>query len=434
MDDELRSLAVDLRPVVEAFDAAGHRLYLVGGIVRDLLLGERRTGDDVDLTTDAPPAVTRALLAPLATALWTQGERFGTIGAHVAGRIVEITTHRAESYHPGSRKPEVVFGTDLSVDLSRRDFTINAMARQLPSGELVDPFDGAGDLAAGRLRTPLDPEVSFSDDPLRMLRAARFTARFHLRPDADLVATATRLADRLGIVSVERIHDELERLLAVPDPTPGLDLLTATGLLERILPEVVAAGSVGDARLQGRARWDAVRAALPRTSERDARRALLLWPVAEGGGETAVRSVTRRIRYSSEDQAGTARLAATVAAALADDRPPAEVVRRATAALGPAGGALWAALGALRPELDPGTGARVDRLVAEHAELVQRGELTRLDPPLDGAAIMAHLALPPGPEVGRAIAALREAVLVQGPLDEVSARRLLDRWRRDQPG
>ena len=154
--------------------------------------------------------------------MWVQGKRFGTIGASRNGRTFEITTHRAEVYVPDSRKPEVVFGDDVVTDLSRRDFTVNAMALRLPDLELIDPFDGLSDLSRRRLRTPLDPVVSFSDDPLRMLRAARFISGYQLEPSSELVAAVANLHERLSIVSAERIRDELDRLLTLPDPQPGL--------------------------------------------------------------------------------------------------------------------------------------------------------------------------------------------------------------------
>ncbi len=194
-----------LRPLVEAtadlsdrFRSAGHSLYLVGGSVRDAIVAEpgaragRRRADDLDFTTDARPDAIEAVVSGWADAVWTQGKRFGTIGCRRGGQKYEITTHRAEAYQPDSRKPEVAFGDGVEDDLSRRDFTVNAMALRLPELELIDPFDGLADLAAHRLRTPLDPEVSFADDPLRMLRAARFIARLDLEPDPELVEAVAR--------------------------------------------------------------------------------------------------------------------------------------------------------------------------------------------------------------------------------------------------
>lgn len=170
-----------VRPLAEAFTAADRPLYLVGGVVRDLLLGrDRPAGADIDLCTPALPAEIKQIVSPLAEAVWTQGERFGTIGLRHRGQDYEITTFRSEAYEPDSRKPEVAFGDTIEVDLSRRDFTVNAMALALPEPVLVDPHNGAADLAAGVLRTPLAAEVSFTDDPLRMLRAARFIAGYGL--------------------------------------------------------------------------------------------------------------------------------------------------------------------------------------------------------------------------------------------------------------
>src|SRR5690554_2016790 len=185
--ERLQPVLAEARPVAERFAAAGKRIYLVGGIVRDLILGRELHEPDFDLTTDALPHETKRLLAGYAEAIWDQGERFGTIGAKIGGRTYEITTHRAEAYRPDSRKPDVEFSDAIEADLSRRDFTVNAMALALPEPELVDPFDGAADLAAGTLRTPAGPEVSFSDDPLRMMRAARFIAGYGLTPEPGLV-------------------------------------------------------------------------------------------------------------------------------------------------------------------------------------------------------------------------------------------------------
>ena len=204
----------EVLPLAERFREAGHRLYLVGGVVRDLLL-DREVSSDIDLTTDARPDQIKKLLQGWADHRWTQGEKFGTIGAKRGDRAYEITTHRAEAYTSDSRKPHVVFADDVAVDLSRRDFTVNAMALALPELQLIDPFDGAADLAAKRLRTPLTPDESFSDDPLRMMRAARFIAGYDLVPDAALVEAVVALRHRLEIVSAERIRDELDKLILV---------------------------------------------------------------------------------------------------------------------------------------------------------------------------------------------------------------------------
>ena len=213
----------ELRPLAERFAAAGHRLYLVGGTVRDLIL-DRAIDGDFDATTDARPERIKQLLSGWADAVWAQGEKFGTIGAKKGDRTYEITTHRGETYTPDSRKPDVTFSDAVEADLSRRDFTVNAMALELTTSAptLVDPFGGAVDLALGKLRTPLAPEVSFSDDPLRMMRAARFLAGYHLAPEPDLVAAVHQMHNRLEIVSAERIRDEFDKLMQVEHPAAGL--------------------------------------------------------------------------------------------------------------------------------------------------------------------------------------------------------------------
>jgi poly(A) polymerase len=259
-------LLAEVRPLASRFRDAGFGLYLVGGIVRDQELGRPLTPDgDIDLTTDAHPPVIKKLVGAVAEAVWTQGERFGTIGCLIGGRSFEITTHRGESYVPDSRKPDVVFAAAVEHDLARRDFTINAMAVSLPDGSLVDPFGGRRDLAAGLLRTPLEPELSFSDDPLRMLRAARFVAGYGLTPDAALLVAIEDLAPRMAIVSFERRRDELDKLLAVDDPRPGLRLIVDRGLAPYVLPELAVAPPAVIARTV-----DAVAAGGARRSRRPA--------------------------------------------------------------------------------------------------------------------------------------------------------------------
>jgi poly(A) polymerase len=238
--ERLDGLVAATAEVAQRFAAAGKNLYLVGGVVRDAIVNRLDGDRDLDFTTDAVPDETEKILSGWADAMWTQGKRFGTIGARKGNLQYEITTHRAEAYHPDSRKPDVQFATDVEADLARRDFTVNAMALKLPSTEVIDPFDGLVDLAAGRLRTPLSPEESFSDDPLRMLRAARFIAGYQLVPDDALVEAVQGMAGRLAIVSAERIRDELNKLLVVEDPSAGLWFIARTGLAEQFLPELPA--------------------------------------------------------------------------------------------------------------------------------------------------------------------------------------------------
>lgn len=403
------------RPLADRFGAAGHQLYLVGGVVRDLEVGREAAAPDLDLTTDARPAEVKALLSGWADALWTQGERFGTIGASRGELRVEVTTHRAEAYDPASRKPRVVFADGVEADLSRRDFTVNAIAIRLPDGRVVDPFGGRDDLRSGVLRTPLDPEESFSDDPLRMLRAARFTAGYRLRPRPELIEAVRVLGDRLAIVSAERVRDELGKLLCLPDPTAGLAFLVESGLAARVLPEVVdaapemasappglvtrlaaglVAGSTSDAEASSRAE---ARALALRLAAADRRRLVAL--VRVGRALTAL----ARSRRSPSD--GDLRRLLVDAGPVLDE---AVSVARAVSAAGSEG-----ALEPVRRRLD-------DIRVTEGP--------VGFDAPLDGATVMALLGLDPGPVVGEAIRALRAARLEDGPLDDDQARAFLDRW------
>jgi poly(A) polymerase len=220
------------------FAEAGEELALVGGPVRDAMLG--RLQNDLDFTTSARPDTTERLLKGWADAIWDMGRAFGTIGCRKGPWQVEITTYRSESYDPDSRKPDVDFGDSLEGDLGRRDFSVNSMAVRVPSREFVDPFGGVVDLAERVLRTPGAPEDSFSDDPLRMMRAARFAAQLGFSVAPEVVAAMTAMAGRIEIISAERVRDELVKLVCAPHPRLGLTLLTDTGLAAYVLPELPA--------------------------------------------------------------------------------------------------------------------------------------------------------------------------------------------------
>jgi poly(A) polymerase len=220
------------------FEQAGHRLALVGGSVRDALLG--RLGNDLDFTTDARPEDVLTLVRPWADAVWDVGITFGTVGAKKAGYQIEITTYRSEAYDRTSRKPEVSYGDSIEEDLVRRDFTVNAMAVALPGKTFIDPHGGLEDLARRVLRTPGTPQESFSDDPLRMMRAVRFAAQLDFTVADDVVEAMTAMAERIDIVSAERVRDEFNKLVLSPQPRKGLRLLVATGLADRVIPELPA--------------------------------------------------------------------------------------------------------------------------------------------------------------------------------------------------
>ncbi|CAB4695217.1 MAG: CCA tRNA nucleotidyltransferase [Actinobacteria bacterium] len=236
--DELDRLAPLIDELGRRFTDAGHEIALVGGPVRDAMLG--RAHHDLDLTTSARPEETERLIAGWADAVWDMGRAFGTIGCRKGEWQVEITTYRSEVYDADSRKPDVDFGVSLVGDLRRRDFTVNAMAVRLPSRELVDPYGGVLDLAHRRLRTPGTPEDSFSDDPLRMMRAARFAAQLGFAVDDDVLAAMRAMAERIEIISAERVRDELVKLICAIHPRIGLRILVETGLAERVLPELPA--------------------------------------------------------------------------------------------------------------------------------------------------------------------------------------------------
>ncbi|MFM8531452.1 MAG: CCA tRNA nucleotidyltransferase, partial [Ilumatobacteraceae bacterium] len=235
----LLEIADLLAPLSARFADAGHELALVGGPVRDIRMSRGAT-NDLDLTTDARPEEIEALTSGWADHGWDGGMRFGTVGARKGDHHIEITTYRSESYDPASRKPEVTFGDTLAGDLARRDFTVNAMAVRLPSLQFVDLHDGMADLAEGVLRTPSTPEESFTDDPLRMMRAARFVSQLGFTIAPDVLLAMTAMADRLEIVSAERVRDEFTKLLLGAHPRRGLEVLVQTGLAPYVVPELPA--------------------------------------------------------------------------------------------------------------------------------------------------------------------------------------------------
>lgn len=432
----LDDLARAVTPVAERFGEAGYRLFLVGGVVRDLVIAQELdrplAGNDIDLTTEARPEEIKRLLAPLADVIWDQGQRFGTIGARVGGKPMEITTHRAEAYDPESRKPTVSFGDHITDDLARRDFTINAAAIELPTGTLHDPHSGLVDLRERLLRTPLSPEVSFTDDPLRMLRAARFIPRFDLVPSTELTQAATELAGRLDIVAVERVADELERLLAVRSPRAGFDFLVEVELLTHVIP---ALGSVDDAAVEAAVAL----ASTPIADESGGidqtagpvdllvRRAGLLWPVRGRAAEQL-----GRLRYSKAETTRTSNLLDAVERGLREEPTPA-TVRRLAAAAGPEALIAVATLATNLVGVGLAPLAPVSDLVRLIEELMRTEDLSDLDGPLSGGEIMDLLDLEPGPTVGRALSHQRELRIEHGPLGIEAARAALVEWWRQDP-
>jgi len=460
--ERLAPILDEVRPLAARFEEAGHRIYLVGGIVRDLVLGRPLNGD-IDLTTDARPEVTTRLVRGWADAVWDQGARFGTVGLKVGDITYEVTTHRAEAYVPESRKPEVSFAEDIEADLSRRDFTVNAMALRVTgepgeAPELIDPFGGVNDLAAGVLRTPLAPDVSFSDDPLRMLRAARFIAGYGLAPEPALLDAIAELVGRLEIVSAERVRDELCKLLVVPDPSLGLWFLVDSGIADIVLPELPAMRVEQDPIHRHKDVLAHTIAVVAKTSPQViVRMAALLHDV----GKPKTRSIgPRGVSFHHHEVVG-ARMARDRLRALrfpndqveaitqlvylhlrfhgySDDVWTDAAVRRYVRDAGP-----------LLDELNELTrcdcttrnerkarmlAARMDALEERIAELREREELEAIRPDIDGQAVMAHLGIAPGRAVGEALAMLLEARLEHGPLGEDEAYRRLDEWWAARPG
>ena len=459
-------ILAELAPLTERFAAAGKRLYLVGGTVRDLLIGRGDASNfdafDFDATTDARPEETKKIVSGWADAVWTQGERFGTIGAKKNGRVYEITTHRAEAYSPDSRKPDVAFADAIDADLSRRDFTVNAMALELTGSEpsLIDPYNGAADLISRVLCTPLSPEESFSDDPLRMLRAARFIAALNLTPDPALVAAVKNMADRLEIVSRERVQAELDRLIVLDHPTAGLWFLVDTGLAAHFFPELPAMSLEQDPIHRHKdvlthtfAVVENVRPdAHPDFDFRRTRLAALFHDIGKpktrsirkGKGVTfhhhevvgarMTRERMKALKYSTEDVDAVTSLVElhlrfhTYSMGWTD-----AAVRRYVRDAGP----LLVELNVLT-RCDCTTrnekkalmlSRRMDELESRIDELAEQEQLAAMRPELDGLAVMTLLDLKPGRDVGRALDFLMEVRLEEGLLgEEEITRRLRDWW------
>lgn len=419
LDDVLAEVA----PLGRLFAAEGYRLFLVGGIVRDQLLDFPLDGSsDIDLTTDALPAEIKRIVMPVADDLWAQGEKFGTIGLRSGGRDYEITTHRAESYTSDSRKPVVSFGDEIETDLSRRDFTVNAMAIELPDGDLVDPFGGAVDLESSVLRTPMSPEISFTDDPLRMLRAARFATKYSLWIDLPLTQAADALSERLRIVAIERIGVEMQRLLALHRGALGLQFLFDTGLLAEVLcygaPDLMA-----DATERLGAAIEAADRLTPADGPASWKLRLAAMGLRVFDDATGVQALCQRLRLSRDDEreiTGASRSATWLLAAEGVDQP---MVRRWNAECADPDAAVTLAQ-ALAD--DPASAARIDTFIeARHALLASEPVTAEL---LDGEAIMQLLGVRPGPVIGEAHAMLRQHSFDHGPASAEEQRDQLRTW------
>jgi len=461
---ELDRLAPILEPLGRAFVDAGETLALVGGPVRDAMLGRRHT--DLDFTTSARPDATERILKAWGDATWDMGRAFGTIGARKGDWQVEVTTYRSDAYDADSRKPSVDFGDTLAGDLGRRDFTVNAMAVTLPDRTFEDPFGGVVDLAHRRLRTPSSPEQSFSDDPLRMLRAARFAAQLGFTVDDDVAEAMSAMADRLEIVSAERVREELVKLVCAPYPRLGLTLLVDTGLADRVLPELPALRLERDEHHAHKDVYEHTLTVLEQTMELEhrlgsgpdfvARFAALMHDVGkprtrrfqpDGAvtfhhhdvvGAKLTRKRMKALRFSTDTTEAVSTLVELhlrfhgYGTGEWTDSAVRRYVRDA--------GALLEHLHVLtRADCTTRNRRKAARLAATYDDLEARierltaeEELASLRPALDGNQIMETLGIGPGREVGAAYQWLMELRIDEGPLDEDTARTRLLAWWADR--
>ena len=455
----------------ERFAAAGHELALVGGPVRDAFLG--RISGDLDLTTSASPEQIEAIVAGLADAQWDVGRDFGTIAMRKGEYIVEITTYRADAYDGVTRKPVVAFGDDLAADLVRRDFTVNAMALRLPQLQFVDPHGGLEDLARRRLRTPGPPAVSFADDPLRMMRAARFVATLGFELDADVAEAMRAAIDSLRIVSIERIRAEFVKLILAPQPRPGLRVLVDSGLAERMLPELPGMQLAIDEHHRHKDVYEHSLTVLDQAIALEGpadgppesvpgpdlvlRLAALLHDIGKpptrrfepGGGVSfhhhevvGAKMATKRLNALRFDKDTTKAVARLIELHLrfhgyGDGEWTDSAVRRYVTDAGP-----------LLPRLHRLTRAdcttrnrrkaqrlasAYDSLEARITELMAAEELRAVRPELDGNEIAEALGIAPGPLLGRAYKFLLGVRLDQGPIGPEAARAELLAWWAQQP-
>ncbi|MGY1872790.1 CCA tRNA nucleotidyltransferase [Nocardia gipuzkoensis] len=461
----LGGLSDVLTPLGEMFAARGHELYLVGGSVRDAVLG--RLGTDLDFTTDARPEAVQDILRGWADHLWdTGGLAFGTVSAAKAGQQLEITTFRADNYDRVSRNPEVTFGDSLEEDLVRRDFTVNAMAVKIGADgalEFVDPLDGMSALLEGVLDTPAAPEDSFNDDPLRMLRAARFVSQLGFEPHPRVNTAITAMADQIDRITAERVRVELDKLIAGAHPIDGINVMCETGLAQRVLPEVPAMKLEIDEHHQHKdVYWHSLTVLEQAIDQEDGdpdlvlRWAALLHDIGKpdtkrnepGGGVSfhhhevvgakMVRKRMRALKYPKQFTEDVARLvflhlrfhgygkgqwtdsAVRRYVTDADDLLP-RLHKLVRADCTTRNKRRAAALRATYDELE----SRIERLREQE-------DLAKVRPDLDGNAIMKLLGLPPGPEVGRAWRHLKELRLDRGPMNRDEAEAALLEWWKTQ--
>lgn len=456
---ELDRIAEVIDSLGERFAAAGHELFLVGGPVRDAMLG--RLQNDLDFTTSALPDETERLLKGWADATWDMGRAFGTIGCRKGDWQVEITTYRADSYDPDSRKPSVDFGDNLPGDLGRRDFTVNAMAVSVPGRVFEDPFGGVVDLAHRVLRTPGRPQDSFSDDPLRMMRAARFAAQLGFDVAPEVVEAMTEMAERIRIISAERVRDELVKLVCSPHPRRGLTLLVETGLAELVLPELPALALERDEHHRHKDVYEHSLTVLEQTIDQEdrlggpdfvARFAALMHDVGkprtrrfvEDGtvtfhhhdvvGAKITRKRMKALRFSNDEIDAVAKLVELHLRfhGYGSGEWTDSAVRRYVRDAGDQLERLHILTRADCTTRNARKAARLrrtyDDLETRIAKLSEEEELASIRPDLDGTQIMEILGIGPGREVGEAYKFLLELRMDEGPKSAEEATVALREW------
>jgi poly(A) polymerase len=451
--------------LAQSFAAQGFRLALVGGPVRDALLG--RLGNDLDFTTDARPEVTKKILQGWAENVWDTGIEFGTVAGKRGDTTVEVTTYRTESYDPESRKPEVKYGDSIIGDLSRRDFTVNSMALELTTKqpEFIDPFNGLEDLAKKVLRTPSKAENSFSDDPLRMMRAARFASQLGFEIAPDVLQAIKEMAGRISIVSAERVRDEFTKMLMSKSPRTGITILVETGLAELILPEIPKLRLEIDEHHHHKDVYEHSITVLEQAISHEDRLGgpnliIRLASLLHDIGKPKTRNLIAGggVSFHHHEIVG-ARLAKARLKALRFDGETIEQVETLVALhlrFHGYGDGEWTDSAVRRYVRDAGDllvhlhvltradcttrnakkaerlAKTYDALEARIAKLMEEEELSKIRPDLDGAQVMKLLNLKPSAAVGKALDFLLELRLEHGPLgQERATQELLNWWSKE---
>lgn len=458
---ELLRVAPVADDLARRFQEAGFSLALVGGSVRDALLG--RLGNDLDFTTDARPEDVLKIVRPWADAVWEVGIAFGTVGAQKDGYQIEVTTYRSEAYDRTSRKPEVSYGDSIEQDLVRRDFTVNAMAVALPEKEFIDPHGGLEDLAAGMLRTPGTPEASFSDDPLRMMRAARFAAQLDFEVAPEVVTAMSEMAGRIEIVSAERVRDELNKLILSAHPRKGLTLLVDTGLADHVLPELPALRLESDEHHRHKDVYEHTLIVLEQAmalEENGADLTLRLAALLHDIGKPRTRRFEKdgRVSFHHHEVVGAKMTKKRMLALKYSNELVKDVSRLVELHLRfhGYGTGEWTDSAVRRYVRDAGPlldrlhkltrsdcttrnkrkaaalSRAYDGLEERIAQLQEQEELDAIRPDLDGNQIMEILGVGPGPAVGRAYKHMLELRLENGPMVHDEAVAALKEWWAEQ--